>query len=146
MTIIEHLRAYFQQYPGLAGERLDIDCLASAADNYSIDSVPCESVVSRYLDGSSVRRCLFTISSRRYYGQDLTQQAENLAIFEGLESWLEQKLRFLQLPTLGERRRARAVHVLSSAYPIIIDDDTGTARYQIQCDLIYTQEVSHESF
>lgn len=141
MTIIEHLREFFQSYPGLAEERLDIDCLASSVDNYSIDSVPCESVVTRYLNGSTVRRCLFTLSSRMYYGQDIAQQAANLAFFEGLENWLDRETFFLRYPRLGEKRKIRSLTVTSSASPFIVDEDTGTARYQIQCELIYTQEV-----
>ena len=141
MTVIESLRAYIQKFPHLDGKRLDIDCLSSKVDHYSVDNVPCESVVTRYLDGSSIRRCLFTLSSRTYHGTDIQQQAANMAFFEAFEEWLEQKAFFQQLPELGSKRKARSIAVTSSACPLIVDGDTGTARYQIQCELIYLQEV-----
>lgn len=135
MTVIEHLQQYFMDFPRLQGERLDIDCLRSSPGSYSIDSEPNESVSQRYLDGSTVRRFLFTISGRMYYGADLANQADNLAFFEELEAWLSKKELFLDLPDLGEKRTARSLEVLSSAYPFIVDENEGLARYQIQMRL-----------
>ena len=140
MTVIECLRNFFLSFPRLQGERLDIDCLRSSPGSYSIDSEPGD-VAQRYLDGSTVRRFPFTISGRMYYGSDLKNQAENLAFFEELEAWLAKKELFLDLPDLGEKRTARKLEVLSSAYPFIVDEDQGLARYQIQLRLTYLQEV-----
>ncbi|MGM9564155.1 MAG: hypothetical protein ACI3VQ_08815 [Faecousia sp.] len=128
-------------FPRLQGERLDIDCLRSKEGSYSIDSEPGESVAQRYLDGSTVRRFLFTISGRMYYGSDIANQAENLAFFEELEAWLSKRELLLDLPDLGEKRTARSLEVLSSAYQIVVDEEKGSARYQIQMRLTYLQEV-----
>lgn len=141
MTILEYLREYLKEYPKLTGERIDIDCLGSKPDSLSLDAVPSEPIVQRYLNGATVRRCLFLFSCRAYYGQDLKQQAENLAFLEGLEEWLERQRLFCKVPKLGEKRTARPITVITSAYPAIINGDTGMARYQIQCELLYTQEV-----
>ena len=143
MNIIEALRQWLSDSPVFAAQRLDIDCLASDPESYSIDSVPTERIQKRYMDGATVRRQLFTISSRAYWGPDLNQQRENIELFEDLEAWLDEQDAFGLLPPLGAKRRARSLNVLSSAYPIDEEDgDQGsTARYQIQFDLIYLQEV-----
>ena len=141
MTVIEALRQYFMQFPKLQEERLDINCLQSKPESFSIDSVPSESVVTRYMDGSAVRRCLFTISSRMYHCADLQNQDGNMAFFEELEDWLDKKNLFLQLPDLGEKRTVRTLEVTQSAYPFILDENGETARYQIQMRLTYLQEV-----
>lgn len=141
MTIIEALRQYFMQFPELQEERLDINCLQSKPESYSIDSVPSESVIARYMDGATVRRCLFTISSRMYHCSDLQNQNSNMAFFEELEIWLEKKTMLMQLPDLGEKRTVRALEVTQSAYPFILDENGETARYQIQMRLTYLQEV-----
>ena len=141
MTIIEALRQYFRQYPGLKEERLDINCLQSKTDSYSIDSVPGESVLTRYLDGSTVRRCLFTISGRMYHSEDLKNQDNNMAFFEELETWLENQILFMKLPELGAKRTARSLEVTLSGHPYILDETGETARYQIQMRLTYLQEV-----
>ncbi len=140
MTLIEQVKNYLQGFPELTGKRIDIDCLAPEKGSYCLYSVPCESVVSRYLDGSTVRRALFVIASRKFFGTDLKQQAANLAFFEELESWLEKQEMFSNLPNLGEKRKPRAVTVLSSGYPFM-EDDNGGAQYQMQLQLIYLQEV-----
>lgn len=142
MTITKHLQEYFLTFPGLAGKRLDIDCLAPNDGAYSLDSIPTETIVKRYIDGSAVKRHLFVISSRCFYSNDLQQQEENLAFFEDLSDWLFREEALGHVPNLGEKRTARKISVLSSAYPISVDDGGETARYQIQLELIYLQEVN----
>lgn len=143
MTVMEALHSYFKTAPVFANQRLDIDCLQSDPDKFSLDSVPSERIVKRYLDGGSVRRQLFTVSSRADFGPDINQQEENLQVFETLETWLDSQDALGILPPLGEKRRARTLRVLSTAYPIEVDEGSigGLARYQIQMELIYLQEV-----
>lgn len=140
---MEALHSYFKTAPVFANQRLDIDCLQSDPDKFSLDSVPSERIVKRYLDGGTVRRQLFTVSSRADFGPDLNQQKENLQVFETLETWLDSQDALCILPPLGEKRRARSLRVLSTAYPIEVDEGSvgGLARYQIQMELIYLQEV-----
>lgn len=140
MTVMQHLRQYFMEFPGLQEHRLDIDCLQSQPESFSIDSVPSESVVQRYLDGSVVKRLLFTISSRMYYSSNLTGQEENLKFFEDLENWVTRNDLLMILPDLGEKRKARSLEVTLSGYPYTVNEDEGLARYQIQFRLIYLQE------
>lgn len=142
MTIIGSLRNYFQAFPGLQRERLDIDCLAHEVDRFSIDAEPCEPVLQSYMDGGTVRQFLFTISSRCYFGTDLAQQERNLAFFEDLEHWLEEQQRFRRMPDLGHGKIPRRLEITSSAYPYLISD-SGRARYQIQLRLEYYQEVTY---
>lgn len=143
MTVIDRLHAWLKTCPLFEHERLDIDCLQSKADSYSLDAVPCERIVKRYLDGGTVRRQLFTVSSREVYGPDLTQQSENLQLFEDLEAWLEGEIDAGRMPDLGSDRMVRSLAVLSSGYPVDADEGQGggTARYQIQLELIYLQNA-----
>lgn len=144
MTVIDSLHTWLKSCPLFANERLDIDCLQSKADSYSLDAVPCERIVKRYLDGSTVRRQLFTVSSREVYGPDLTKQSKNLQLFEDLEDWLESEIDTGRMPDLGTNRRVRSLSVLSSGYPVEADEGQGggTARYQIQLELIYLQNAN----
>lgn len=139
MTMIGILRDYFQRAPGFGRERLEINCLPGDVDRCSIDAVPCEPIQAVYLDGSTVRQYLFTLSSRMYHGADLRGQEANMAVFEGLEDWLETKRVFRDLPALGVGKKVRDVEIASSAYPYIVSPD-GTARYQVQLRLTYLQE------
>lgn len=146
MTVIDALYSYFKTAPALANVRLDIDCLQRDPAKFSLDSIPGERIVKKYIDGSSVRRQLFTISSRSPYGPDLDQQAENLEVFGDLEDWLDDQEQLGILPNLGDRRKARSLRVTSSAYPIEVDEGQGTstARYQIQFELTYLQNIQYQ--
>lgn len=141
MTLIQHMADYLKAFPMLKGERIDIDCLATEEGSFCLYSEPGETVIHRYLDGSSVRRKLFTFAGRRFYGTNLQVQAGNAAFFEDLESWLLRQEQLSLLPKLGEQRRARELTVFSSGAPVYVDDD-GTAQYQMQLQLIYLQEVT----
>ena len=140
MTVMESVRAWLRTYPGLDG-RLDVDFLDKAADTYSVDTIPCEEVVKRYLDGSTVKQFQFAVSSRRFYDQNIAQNLGNLEFFEGLTAWVEQKARARELPEMDENRAAQKIVVTSTAYPFIVSED-GKARYQLQMRLEYYQKRS----
>lgn len=140
MTAMESVRAWLRTYPGLDG-RLDVDFLDEAADTYSVDTIPCEEVVKRYLDGSTVKQFQFAVSSRRFYDQNIAQNLGNLEFFEGLTSWVEQKARAREFPEMDSNRTAQKIVVTSTAYPFIVSED-GKARYQLQMRLEYYQKRS----
>ena len=138
MTIIDGVRAWLKTYEGLADGRLSVDFLPEDAKSYSVDTIPTTEIVTRYLDGSSIRQFLFCISSREFYGDNITQNVDNQAFYEGLSAWLERKGRLRQFPNIGADRTVRSVEISSTAYPFIVDEH-GTARYQLQLRLTYYQ-------
>lgn len=139
MTIIETLRNWLRTYSPLSTGRLAVDFLPKQAQTYSVDSVPCKEEVRRYLDGSSLRQFLFTLSSREFKGEDIGQNVDNLAFYEGFSTWVMEQNRARRFPQLGEGRTARKIEVTTSGYPFQVDDH-GTARYQIQLRLEYFQK------
>jgi hypothetical protein len=139
-TVMELVQSWLRTYPGLSG-RLDVDFLDDEADTYSVDSIPCEAVLKRYVDGSTRRQFQFAISSRRFYEQNISQNLENLQFFENLTEWVEKKAGARELPEMDGGRTAQAIFVTSSAYPFVITEN-GLARYQIQLRLEYFQKRS----
>ena len=140
MTVMENVRAWLRTYPGLDG-RLDVDFLDDAADTYSVDTIPCEEVIKRYMDGSKMKQFQFAVSSRRFYDQNITQNLGNLEFFEGLTAWVEQKAQARELPEMDGNRVAQKIIVTSTAYPFVVSED-GKARYQLQMRLEYFQKRS----
>lgn len=84
MTIIDGVRAWLKTYEGLADGRLSVDFLPEEAKSYSVDTVPTTEIVKRYLDGSSIRQFLFCVSSREFYSDNIAQNVDNQAFYEGL--------------------------------------------------------------
>ena len=139
MTIIDGVRAWLKTYEGLADGRLSVDFLPEEAKSYSVDTVPTTEIVKRYLDGSSIRQYLFCVSSREFYSDDIAQNVDNQAFYEGLSSWLESKIKRRQFPDIGTGRTVRSIEISSTAYPFVVDEH-GTARYQLQLKLTYFQK------
>ena len=135
MAVIEFIRNWLKEYPGLKG-RLDVDFLDEEAETFSIDTIPCEEVIKRYTRGASLKQYQFAISSRRYYEQNIETNVENLKFFENLTNWIENKMYKRELPEMDSNRTALRIIVTSNAYPFIVSED-GKARYQIQLRLEY---------
>lgn len=135
MTVMQCIREWLKQYPGLDG-RLDVDFLDEEADTYSLDTIPCEEVLKRYRDGSAMKQFQFVVASRRIYDQNIAQNLSNLDFFEDLTEWVEQKARARELPVMDKDRTAQKIVVTSTAYPFVVSED-GKARYQLQMRLEY---------
>lgn len=135
MAVIEYIRKWLKEYPGLKG-RLDVDFLDEEADTYSIDTTPCEEVIKRYARGATKKQYQFAISSRRFYEQNIETNLSNLQFFEDLTKWIEEKVQKRELPEMDSNRTALKIVVTSNAYPFIISEN-GMARYQIQLRLEY---------
>lgn len=140
MTVMQSVQKWLKTYSKLSG-RLDVDFLDENADTYSVDTIPCEEIIKRYMDGGTVKQFQFAVSSRRFYEQNIKQNLSNLQFFEDLTAWVESKARSRQLPTMDKGRTAQKIVVTSTAYPFIISED-GKARYQIQMRLEYYQKRS----
>lgn len=141
MSITAAIRDYLEQYPGLSGGVMHVDWLPESARYYSIESVPCEPVLKQYMDGSSRRQFQFNLASSMYFGPDVDSQAENMEWFEAFDSWIQAQNYTRQFPDLGEGRVCKSIEILSSAYPVAVDD-SGIARYQLQMGITYLQEVT----
>lgn len=139
MGITEAIRAYLENYPGLSGGVMHVDWLPESARAYSIESIPCEPVLKQYMDGSSWRQLQFNLASSMYYSSDVENQTENMEWFEAFDGWIQMQSLFRQLPELGEGRVCKTIEILSSAYPVAVDDN-GLARYQLQMKITYLQE------
>lgn len=140
MTVAESVRNWLKQYPGLDG-RLDVDFLDEDAETYSIDTIPCEEILKRYLDGSTVKQFQFAVSSRRYYEQNIKQNLSNLKFFEDLTAWVEGQTKARNLPKMDKGRTAQKMVVTSTAYPFDVSED-GKARYQLQMRFEYFNKRS----
>lgn len=140
MTIIEGLRAYFAACPLLdESGKIGVDFLGAEAVEYVIESVPCEPVLARYCDGATKRQFLFVFASREAYGADALNNMANCGFYEAFADWLEQQDKKGSYPSLPDGKTPIAIKPLTGGYLFDAGPDAG--RYQIQCQLIYIQEV-----
>jgi len=142
MRIIESVRNFAKTYPGLSGGELHVDFLPADERQYSIDVIPCDCIVKRYIDGSSVKQFLFVLATRTYYGADTIQQIENLGFFDDFTAWIETCDKSGSYPTLPTGLVARNLSVTTSGY--VFSESEDSARYQIQLRLEYFEPAEIE--
>lgn len=143
MTIIEAVRDFLKTCPILTGERLNVDFLPEEAMAYSVDAVPASPVVKSYIYGGSLRQFVFVFATRAYYGDHVRQQLDNLGLFETFAGWVDAKNRARSFPDLGSGRTPKQLEVTTSGY--VFAPGTDSARYQIQCRLLYEQDADYDS-
>lgn len=114
-----------------------VDSLDDKAESYSVESVPAAPIIKRYLGGATVRQCAFSFVSRSLYDEEVLQNAANLGFFEALASWFEECNAAGTLPELGENQRAKRIEVTTNGY--VYDTQAHTAKYRMECRLIYDQ-------
>lgn len=136
--IIDSIREFIITCPFLENWRVNVDYLGTGME-YSIDPLPCDPIVQRYVDGGAKKQFQFAFTSREEYDQDARINIENSGFYQGFEEWLEQKSFSGDLPDLGQGKTPVRIETLNSGY--LYDADEKKARYRIECRLIYIQEV-----
>lgn len=135
-TIIKSLFDWFSNCDITEGD-LNVEYLGEEPEQYCIEVVPCNPIIKKYADGSSKCQYLFIFASRELYSEDEQLNMANLEFYERLEEWIAEQNINQKLPKLPDNCTAQSVAVLSSGY--VMDNDTKTARYQIQCQLKYVK-------
>lgn len=138
MTITESIRDWVRGCPLIDNDlRVNVDWLPEDSTEYTIDSVPGDAVVQRYIEGSAKKQALFVFGSREPYGSDVLQNIDNSGFYEEFCEWVEEQNDAGNLPSLDTGKTPIKVDVLSTAY--VFQSDAETARYQIQCRLLYME-------
>lgn len=138
-SIIDALEKYFIGCELLKDGALRVDYLGEKPVEYTIEILPCDPVVKRYLGGSTVRQYLFAFGSREFYSQERLQNIQNSAFYELLADWVETRSMSGILPELPDGMEAQQLEVVSSGY--LFDGSMTNARYQIQLRLLYFKEA-----
>lgn len=135
--IINALKKYFDQCPLLSGKCIDVDFLGESSDSFSIDTLPCDPVIKKYASGGSMKQYCFIIAGRKQYG--MGRNCDNAAFCEKTAQWIEEKNKLSELPDLGEGKTPQFIEVTASGY--MFEENVRSAGYQLQCRLIYTDNV-----
>ncbi|WP_338433456.1 chloramphenicol resistance protein [Clostridium tyrobutyricum] len=139
--IIDKIRNFIRQCPYLqefnGAIKVNVDYLDGEPTVYSIEEVPAEPILKRYIDGSTRRQYNFIFTSRESYGPDVLQNIANSGFYEDFAQWLEECSDNDNLPVLGDGKEALKIEATTTGYAFQTDENS--ARYQIQARLIYNQ-------
>lgn len=136
--MIEYIRELVLSCPFLADWRVNVDYLSEQME-YSIDPLPCDPIIQRYVDGGAKKQFQFAFTSKEAYDEDARINIENSGFYQKFEEWLEEQTNGGLLPDMSGRKQPYAVETLNSGY--LYDAEGKLALYRIECRLLYVQEV-----
>lgn len=138
MALIDGIKEFFEGCPLLENGRINVNYLGKNAAEYSIESVPAEPVVRRYVDGGELRQYAFVFASREFYDENELQNMDTARFYEELCGWIEQQSKNALLPRLGAGLTSEKMEVTATGY--IYSAKAAAARFQLQGRLIYKKE------
>ncbi|CAI3674690.1 Chloramphenicol resistance protein [Clostridium neonatale] len=136
MKIIEAIRDYISKLDCMSTfeNAINVNYLAGEYDNFSIEEIPCNPIIKRYLDGTAIRQFQFVFCSREPYSAKVLLNIENSTFYEDFADEIESKNNEGILPLL-ENGEALKIEVISSAYTVNTEEDT--SMYQINLNFKY---------
>lgn len=140
--IINNLRDYIKKCPYLDtfnnAVRVNVNFLEPNVDTYSIEEIPIEPILKKYVNGDSIRQYAFIFTSREPYGIDVFQNIDNSGFYEKFAEWIEESNDNGIFPILEGKLEPLKIEVTSTGYAFSVSEDT--AQYQIQLKLKYLKK------
>ena len=140
--IIESVRNYIRTCPHLQEfdnvVRVNVNYLDADADSYSIEEIPSEPILKKYVDGSTTRQYQFVFTSREPYNSDVLNNIDNSGFYQNFADWIEEQNNLGNLPIMDNGLEALEIKTTSIGYAFSVSEDT--AQYQIQLRLKYLKK------
>jgi len=140
--IIKSLQEYIKKCPYLDtfnnAIRVNVNFLEPNADTYSIEEIPIEPILKKYVNGDSIRQYAFIFTSREPYGVDVMQNIDNSGFYEQFASWVEIQNDNEIFPILGNGLEPLEIKVTSTGYAFAVTEST--AQFQISLKLKYLKK------
>ena len=131
--MIDKIRQYFIKNNIIdENSRINVDFLGETPTEFAIVPIPVNSILEKYVDGSSLRQYQFQLLSCNDYGADVMQNIENSSYFENLYELIETNNNKGILPDING---IESIECLNNG--AILDATTNAARYSIQMRITY---------
>lgn len=142
MKIIEAIREYISSLECMKtfDNAINVNYLSDDDYSFSIEEVPCEPIIKRYIDGSTERQYQFVFTSKEPYSEEILQNIENSSFYEDFANEIENKNFKKELPLLEGNLETRSLKVTSSPYCVKATEDK--AIYEINLNLKYFKGVN----
>lgn len=116
-SVIESVREFIMKFPKLKDGALLADYLGNSSVEYTVEPVPCNPVIRKFIDGSCEKQFLFLFASCEAYSDDVNQCIENLSFYEDFSDWIYEQSDNRNFPVLSGNRTAilRRLHTLLTA-------------------------------
>lgn len=135
-SIIEGIREYIGSLACMStfNTAINVNYLDSNVNSFSIEEVPSEPIIKKYVGGRAKRQFQFVFCSREPYSNEILQNIENSTFYEDFAKEIEEKNNTDILP-LVDGIESSSIEVTSSAYTVSTEHNT--SMYQINLNFKY---------
>lgn len=116
--------------------KININALAKDTNSYSLDKIPTDFVVEKWITGVEIHKDLYSSRSRRNYSYDEINNLQNIGFFEIFEELIRTNNKAGRLPEIKGIQSIQCMNcgTMNSA-------NTGTAEFDIQIQINYKEEI-----
>lgn len=112
--------------------QINTNMLSNDINNYSLDKVPTETTVERWITGNEIHRDVYSFRSRMAYSQDVINNLSNIGFFEDFESIIYSNNKKGILPEIDGIQEIRCLNCGTMNFA-----ETNTAEFDIQIQITY---------
>lgn len=116
--------------------QINADMLSNKVEDYSLDKIPTNTEVERWIIGVSKRRDVYSFRSRKKYSQDTINNLKNIGFFEDFESIIKTNNDEGVLPQIDNIESIECLN----AGTMLTASDGNTAIFEIQIQITYLEE------
>ena len=113
-------------------EQINVNFLSNDINNYSLDKIPTDSVVERWITGYELHRDVYSFRSRMNYSADVISNLENIGFYETFEKIIADKNKLRELPDIEGIQTIQCLNCGS-----LNNANTNTAEFDIQIQIEY---------
>lgn len=119
--------------------QINADMLANDIENYSLNKMPTQPVIERWITGDEYCRDIFTFRSRKAYSQDVIVNLENIGFFEEFENIIKENNKNKILPDIDGIEEISCLNCGT-----LVVADTNDAIFDIQIQITYIRKNESE--
>lgn len=117
--------------------QINANMLSNKVGDYSLDKIPTNSEVERWITGDVIHRDIFSFRSRKKYSQQAITNLSNIGFFEEFEQVIRTKNENDELPDIDG---IESIECLNCG-TMVQNDDGQTAEFDIQIQITYREEL-----
>jgi hypothetical protein len=114
---------------------LNANNLDNEPNNYSLDKIPMEKTISKWVIGTKIQRDVYSFRSRTSYSQSTMTNLKNMGFFEEFEKTIESNNKNGILPNIDNIKSIECLNCATMNYA-----ETNTAEFDIQIQITYWEE------
>ena len=115
--------------------KINANMLSKNVNNYSLDKIPTDSTVERWITGLEIHRDVYSFRSRKEYSTNEINNLQNIGFFEEFESIIKSNNKKGVLPDI---KGIESIECLNCG--TMLSAETNTAIFDIQIQITYREE------